>query len=543
MLRLLVAFLPLAAALAGCSSRTPEPAAAAAAPPALTGTVSDAARSPLPGAFVTVTGADRIERTVYARADGRYAFDSLPAAPVVVRAHAPGYDAVQATADGAGPTQRVDLALAKAADPLAGTSTSLWLSTLPDGEMKREFILNCATCHEITRSRVELQGKVRDREGWADAIRMMKALDVYAVVPPDFDTDRYAGWLAAHLSPEAIARLTPRVRPLPPADEAVTITEYPLPKADELPHDLVVGPDGRIWVTAFWHSEMWALDPATGAVETFEVAADKSVPAQVRALEFDRNGVLWIVNGGSESVVRLDPKTRRYDTFKVGMYPHDLVIDSRGDIWVNDYFSNPERMARVSAANGKVTVFPLPSANLPASQGKPLPYGLQVDAADRLWSTQLAANTLARHDIASGEAKLYTMPNPNSGPRRTAIGLDGRVWIPEFNSGRLAAFDPKTETFEVHDLGDAAAGAYDVVVDPTSGDVWIGAALATELIRFDVRTKTFTRYPLPTEPAFMRHLAVDPATGDVWSAYSSLPTAVPKVVRLSRRPVSAAPRE
>lgn len=33
----------------------------------------------------------------------------------------------------------------------------------------------------------------------------------------------------------------------------------------------------------------------------------------------------------------------------------------------------------------------------------------------------------------------------------------------------------------------------------------------------------------------MRHLAIDAQTGDVWSAYSSLPTALSKIVRLRRR--------
>jgi virginiamycin B lyase len=233
--------------------------------------------------------------------------------------------------------------------------------------------------------------------------------------------------------------------------------------------------------------------------------------------------------------VRLNPETRDFQTFKVGMYPHDIVLDSAGNAWVNDYFAKQERIARVAARDGKVTVIPLPSAPRPASEGVPLSYGLQVDAKDRLWSTQLAANTLIRYDIATGESKLYPMPEANSGPRRTAVGPDGRIWIPEFNTGFLACFDPATERFERFDTGLGASGVYDVAVDMRSGDVWLGAALASELIRFDIRTKRFTHYPLPTEPAYMRHLAVDPANGDVWTAYSSLPTAVPKIARLSRR--------
>jgi hypothetical protein len=54
-----------------------------------------------------------------------------------------------------------------------------------------------------------------------------------------------------------------------------------------------------------------------------------------------------------------------------------------------------------------------------------------------------------------------------------------------------------------------------------------------------MKTKRFDEIPLPTAPAYMRHLAVDPKTGDVWTAYSSLPTAVPKVVRVEISPASA----
>jgi virginiamycin B lyase len=529
-------------ALAACSrsgtqtadSKVAPNTKAAAAQSVLSGAVLTTDGKPAAGLFVTARNtANSIETTVYTRADGTFAFDKLAPSLYDVRVHHAVYEPATTQADLSTGPKQVDLRATRARDPLARASSAVWFAALPDGDMKREFILNCATCHEIGQSRIYKDGKLRDAASWADGIKMMKALDAYAVIPPDFDTDRYAKWLATALSSERIAALKPPAT-ADLAGEQVVITEYPVPQANELPHDLVIGPDRRVWVTAFWNSQMWAMDPATGAFDIYQVNNEPNVIAQVRALEFDRQGMLWMVNGGTSSVVRLDPRTRKYDTFKVDMYAHDLVIDSVGDIWVNDYFSKPERMARLSAKDGKVTVVSLPSANLPTSEGKPLPYGLQVDAADRLWSSQLAANTLALHDIKTGKQKLYKMPDSNAGPRRMAIGLDGKVWIPEFNTGRLTSFHPTMEKFETFDTGDSANGIYDVAVDPRSGDVWLGAALSTELIRFDVKTKRFTRYPLPTEPAYMRHLAIDPQTGDVWSAYSSLPTAVPKVVRLQR---------
>ena len=500
------------------------------------GQVRDGSDAALPGVFVTAREAQsRREVTVYTNAEGRYALKLSGTGEWTVRAHHARLKDVEKPLPAHGGT--LDFTLMPAADPRVGATTAAWFAHVPDSPEKREFILNCASCHEISHSRIFKDGVLRDHAGWVAGITLMKALDAYSVIPPDFGTEQYARWLAEQFSADKVEKV--EAQPFAAAElaaEDVVITEYAVPVASELPHDLVVGPDGQIWITAFWTNEIWAMRVKEGTFTHYAVNDEKDVVAQVRALEFDRQGKLWLVNGGTSSVVRLDPETRQFQTYKVGMYPHDIVLDSAGNAWVNDYFAKEERIARVDARDGKVTVIPLPSTPRPASEGVPLSYGLQVDAKDRLWSTQLAANTLIRYDTASGDARTYAMPQANSGPRRTAVGPDGRIWIPEFNTGFLACFDPETEKFERFDTGLGASGVYDVVVDMGSGDVWLGAALASELIRFDARTRRFTHYPLPTEPAYMRHLAVDAATGDVWTAYSSLPTAVPKIARLSRRP-------
>lgn len=496
-----------------------------------------ASGNPANGALVTVTDTRSITTTVYAASDGRFSVE-VDAEPVAVRARLPGHaDANAPYAAGA----EVALDLVPAAD-IAGTlPSSAWLALLPDGPEKRTFILVCASCHEVGAPRVTKQGQVRDEARWRDAIAMMKALDAYKLIPDSFTADKYAPWLARHLSPERIGTLKPHAGSAAPTNTKARIREFPLPNETELPHDVLVDPSGRIWVTAFWGSEMWLLDPRTGKYEVFEVAAAKTPSAQVRALEFDKNGMLWIVLGGTQSIVRLDPKTREYKTFPVGMYAHDIAIDSKGDVWINDYFSNPERIAHLATQNGKVKYYRLPSAGLPKADGMPLPYGLNIDAQDRLWSSQLAGNTLVRFDTRTKKAKMYRMPEGISGPRRNAIGLDGSIWIPEFNTGSITRFDPETEKFERFSLGDSALGPYDATTDPTDGSLWITGSLASSLVRFDPRTRSVEHYPFPTEPGYTRHVQIDPRSGEVWTAYSSLPTAVPRVVRLERVAPSASP--
>jgi virginiamycin B lyase len=518
------------------TTETPTPEGQAETPDGVHGTVTLDDGKPVAGLMVTAkTGT--VETTVFTDAEGGFHLAGLGDGTYDIRAHHPGYQAAMAQAmvkDGAAEALALKVSPGSAAETAAPTSA--WLALLPDDAMRREFILNCGTCHGLTKERIMPSGKARTAEEWEAAIAAMRAMDAYDVIPPDFDDKKYAAWLAEHLSDEAIAAMKAPPLPDPAKVAGVTITEWTLPHPQELPHDLVLGPDGRVWVTGFWRGEMWAMDPSSGEIETFDVYENRNdeVPAQTRALKFDADGMLWMINGGTSSVVKLDPKTKAISTFDVGMYAHDIDIDSKGHIWFNDYFAEKERIGTLDPSTGEVRIIDLPSGNLPKEAGKPLPYGMNIDGDDRLFSSQLAGNTLVRYDINTGESKLYPMPDENVGPRRMAVGPDGTLWIPEYNTGRITAFDPKTETFETIDLGWGTAGIYDSEANSKTGELWLTGSLDTSLWHVDPETKTPTRIPLPTEPALSRHMAVDPETGDVWVAYSSLPSAQVKVARLSR---------
>jgi virginiamycin B lyase len=496
-----------------------------AAPPAFL-SVIDEEGAAVGGAMITADLAGGLRRTVFSASDGRAALALLDAAgPVTISA--PGL-ASTTVADPAGKT----VTLRRDPDYLLALPSAHWLALLPEGDRKREFTVNCATCHEIGFDRIMIDGRARTRDEWLAAFAMMRAMDVYEVIPPDFDDEAYATWLAGHLTGDRIRTLS--ARPHGDADllSGIIITEYPLPEADALPHDLVIGPDGRIWITAFFYDQLWALDPASGAIDTFPIDDRPGINAQPRALEFDANGLLWVVNGGTEMVVRFDPATGDYTEIPVGMYAHSIDLDADGDIWVNDYFAEKERVARVDADTLQVTVYPVPQAGRPSSEGLPLPYGLQVDGQGRLFSTQLAASTLVMVDTASGAGELFDMPVANAGPRRPGLAPDGRLWIPEFNTGYLSAFEPESRRFERVQLGSSSLGLYDAEVNQANGEVWVTGSLASSLIRLRPESGAILHVPLPTEPAYTRHIAVDESSGDVWSAYSSLPAATPRVVRL-----------
>lgn len=517
--------LALAGLLLGCNAAEP-------APPALHGHVTTADGQPASGAILTLTQATTgIEHNVFADAQGQYRFGLAGGQGWTLRAQRPGaMPAVQTLPDNAAAGE-TNLTLAAQPEPSLAATSEEWLALLPDGDMRREFIVNCTTCHTIAASRVLLNGKPRDKAAWLAAIKAMRAMDAYENIPPDFDDDAYAGWLAAAWSPATIAS----VASAKPIDAAlapkVEITEYPYPSQTELPHDLAIAPDGRVWVTGFFEGDMLVLDPATGKTQRFPVNGGKP-GGDVRALKFAADGGLWVVLGGTQSLVRLDINTGKTQTFPAKMYAHDVELDSKGRPWLNDYFGKPERVARLDPATGDLTEYVIDAPQLTKAQGKPLPYGLQIDRSDILWGSQLAGNTLFRLDPATGKSQVFPMPSGNSGPRRLALGNDGTIWIPEWNTGHLTGFDPKTQSFKRHKIGSPTIGAYDAEVDPRSGAVWITGSLASTVIRFDPESGRVDTIPLPTDPAFMRHIAVDPTNGDVWTTYSQLPASTPKIVRI-----------
>ena len=495
------------------------------------GTVVDSAGRPVAGAVLTLVEPNSgIEHSVFADVEGAFRFALEGGPGWQLRAQSPGRDPASISLTEAG-GKGLKLALSASADPHVTAPSAQWLAALPDGDMRREFILNCGTCHGIAASRVLVEAKPRDKAQWLTAIAAMRAMDAYSVIPPDFDDESYAAWLASAWTADTVRKVE-SAAPIDPAlAPKVEITEYPYPTQTELPHDLVVAPDGRIWVTGFFEGDMLVLDPATGKSRRYPV--NGGMPGgDVRALKFAPDGALWVVLGGTQSLVRLDIETGETKTFPAGMYAHDVELDSKGNPWLNDYFGKPERVAKLDPSTGKLAEYVIDAPQLDARQGKPLPYGLQIDAKDILWGSQLAANTLFRLDPATGKSETFPMPAPNSGPRRLALGKDGTIWIPEWNTGYLTGFDPKTRTFTRHRLGPGTIGAYDAEVDPRTGVVWITGSLASTVIRFDPATAKVETIPLPTDPAFMRHIAVDPRNGDVWTTYSQLPASTPKIVRI-----------
>jgi virginiamycin B lyase len=288
------------------------------------------------------------------------------------------------------------------------------------------------------------------------------------------------------------------------AARALRVKEYTVP-AGSRPHDVAPARDGTVWYTAQGSGELGRLSPATGKVT--EVAlGDGSAPHGVIV---GADGAAWVTDGGLNAIVRVD-----HETLAVKRYPlpassgyanlNTATFDRRGRLW---FTGQSGIYGRLDPRSGELRVFRAP--------GGAGPYGIATTRGGQVWYASLAGSHIARIDPATGKATVVRPPTRGQGARRIWPDSHGRLWVSEWNAGRVARYDPKTRRWREWRLP-GAAQPYAVYVDDRD-IVWLTDFGASAIVRFDPATQRFTRIRLRAD-ANVRQLLGRP--GELWGAES-----------------------
>lgn len=495
------------------------------------GVVIDSTQQPLAGALVTAhypSAGGAV--TVTTNAEGQYALPKGFDPASEVTAQYPGFQAAHATAETKG---NLNFELNQRAQGYVQAPSSAFLSLLPEGEEKRRFILDCTGCHQFDHKIISSGDKPKSHQEWMSRIAQMISFSggysSFPIMSPSREADETAFWLKRYIGDpdDGLPEIDPVMPPTPTTE--VVITEYDIPLAYDLPHDLIVDAEGKVVITGMMSQRMYVLDPTTGAYSEVPIPVERASP---RALEIIDDGSWWVLLGSPQKVAHYVPATETWTDFDIGMYPHSIVYDASGRIWFNGHFTkDPELIGYLDTASGEVTTYEVPNQTMPDG-GSTIPYGLRMGPDGTLWATQLVGNRLIKFMPASEQFSLYELPTPYSGPRRPDIAPEGTVWIPEYAANKLARFDPASEAFQEYELPIPDALPYIVRVHPQTQHIWIATAAADAVLRFDPETEQFEVFALPTRSALVRHMDIDAQTGDVWVAYGNSPAVAPKVARI-----------
>jgi virginiamycin B lyase len=295
------------------------------------------------------------------------------------------------------------------------------------------------------------------------------------------------------------------------------VRTFPVP-AGSRPHDVAPAPDGSVWYTAQASGELGRLDPATGQTRHVKLGGGSAPHCVI----VGPDGAAWITDGGLNAIVRVDPRTEKVRRFPLPATAsaanlNTATFDGRGILW---FTGQNGVYGRLDPDVGKVEVFEAP--------GGAGPYGITTTPGGEVYYASLAGSHIARVAPESGSATVLEPPTEGQGARRVWSDSQGRIWVSEWNAGRLGMYDPASERWLEWNLPGANPQPYAVYVDERDF-VWLSDFGANALVRFDPVREKFDVLALPSEAASVRQLLGRP--GEVWGAESGVDKLV--VVRSS----------
>jgi virginiamycin B lyase len=299
--------------------------------------------------------------------------------------------------------------------------------------------------------------------------------------------------------------------------ERFVVQEYRVP-AGSRPHDVAPARDGGVWYTAQGSGELGWLDPRTGRVREVRLGA-RSAPHGVIV---GPDGAPWITDGGLNAIVRVDPRTRRVRRFPLPRGNdfanlNTATFDRRGVLW---FTGQGGIYGRLDPRVGRVRVF--------AAPGGAGPYGIATTPGGAVYYASLAGSYVGRINLRTGRATVLRPPTRGQGARRVWSDSRGRIWVSEWNAGRLGMYDPERRRWREWRLPGPNPQPYAVYVDERDL-VWLSDFGANALVSFNPRTQRFAMIRLPSSPANVRQILGRPR--EVWGAESG----VDKLVVVRRR--------
>jgi virginiamycin B lyase len=478
----------------------------------VTGTVKGPDGAPFAGAFVQARNANtKITVSVLSHRGGAYRIPNLPAGEYEVRIRAIGYQAQPRTGVNLAADQSVSFEFVLQKGKVHWTDLSLYQADqlLPAGNGKGALFTpkpgqptaTCAACHGI---QTRIASTVRDEAGWRDRVEYMRTTMRARV------SDQEASDIASYLnsifgedstlpkSPADVPGYDKVVQSF--GDDAMNIVYVEYEVGGKFPWSAVPDKNGNVWIPYNGPvNKIARLDPKTGKLDDFPVPSTDVL--RIHSAVPAADGTVWFSEQFKNKIGRLDPKTKQvseYESPTPGT-THTIRIDSKGMVWST---GNP--LNRFDPETHKFTAFH-------ADDGAY--YGITIDKDDNVWAGGLRDDGKLYRVNSKGEQKGWAPPTKGE-PRRIQVAADGTVWFGEYFSGKVAHFNPKTETFKEYTLPGARPSPYALGVDK-SGKIWYASYYMDELGCLDPKTGKVLEYPYPHSENTLREFFPDDQ-GRLW---------------------------
>jgi virginiamycin B lyase len=494
----------------------------------ITGTVKGPDGAGFKGAFVQAQNTQsRITVNVLSDKEGHYSVVDLPAGEYNVRIHAVGYRTDPHNGVKLDASQKTSFDFALQSAPVRWSDLSFYQgdNLMPPGKGKTLIEQSCLECHAF---QTKMAAVSRDAEGWTKAVAFMRDVMHYRLTQvSDDDATVIASYLDSVFGQES--KLPRDVRDMPEyknlihapfADQAMKMVyvTYELPGPNRMPFSAAPDKDGYFWIPYFSLSDsIGRLNPKTGEVQEFRVPYQGT--ATIHSAVPAPDGTVWLAEQGSNRIGKWDPATKQITEYQDENpdgrrgSKHTIRIDAQGNVW-----STGSPLTKYDRETGKfIHIADVPSA-----------YGIALAPDGTAWFAEFnSKGKIGKVDPDSGKVTKYTVPTPDAWPRRIQVANDGTIWFAEFGespatltqTGKIAHFDPKTETFKEYTLPGHSASPYAFNID-AKGRMWYSNMHEDVVGCLDPKTSQVVEYPLPFSENTMREFFLD-KDGRMWFASPS----------------------
>ena len=239
------------------------------------------------------------------------------------------------------------------------------------------------------------------------------------------------------------------------------------------PLNLIVA-DGNVWFTAAAGDYIGRLDPDTGDVDAFSVAAG-SYPAD---LTVGGNGNIWFTQMMADQLAELvvtstvDYTVNVYtDAFLAAGRPYGIAATGRS-IYV------------AQTANDLISVFTppnswvhMPGSGFPITLGEP--HALAVDNRGTVWGTERAGDAVSRLEFGTFPMITRYALSPSGGePMGITVDPNNTIWFAQRSAGQIGRLDPSlpaAERTSYYALPLSAASPTGIAADGEGG-IWVVAS-------------------------------------------------------------------
>ena len=484
----------------------------------LSGTVKDSDGAPLKGVFVQAQNKKTsITMMVLSGTDGHYRLENLPAGEYKLTTKITGYGSVPLTDVRLASDQASSVNMSLRKRPVRWNELSIYQARVlwPASPAKDKLFSSCFICHGF---QTRMASAPHDYDGWRSRVLFMQVAMKFSLADliDDKEADQVASYLTSLFGETSVLARYADEAPgyketLRPADnEALNITymEYDMPSPSRMPFSAAPDKDGYFWIPNFGvANKITRLDPKTGEMQDYPVpnvgtaAVHSAMPAA--------DGTVWLTEQGSNKIGKWDPHTRKIIEFqdaylrgKVGYgagSKHTLRFDPDGNVWAS---GNP--LTRFDRKTSKFTRF----GEVPEA------YDVKTGNDGNMWFTAPGTDQIGMVDYKTLKVSLWTVPTPDSFPRRMQVDADGIVWFGEFNAGKMGRFDTKTQKFTEYSLPGPEPTPYGLGID-AKHHIWYASYRMDIVGRFDPQTGTTVEYPLPHSENTIREFIPD-SQGRMW---------------------------